>query len=212
MLAAIAVGFAAADTYVVVLALPDMMASVGLNIDELQRAAPIVSGFLLGYIAMLPLMGRIADLRGRVPVLVGSLRRLLGRLAGHGGVVRPGQHGDRPVPAGRRRRRAGAGDARAGRRHLGRRAARPAARAWSAPCRSSAACLGPLYGAVVLASAELAHDLLDQPGRRAWCWRRAPAALAGRARSPARRSPAAARPDLLGAVLGVRRRWSRWRS
>src|SRR4051794_24980813 len=50
-----------------------MMASVGLNIDELQRAAPIVSGFLLGYIAMLPLIGRIADLRGRVPVLVGCL-------------------------------------------------------------------------------------------------------------------------------------------
>ena len=72
-LAAVAVAFAAADTYVVVLALPDMMASVGLNIDELQKAAPIVSGFLLGYIAMLPLMGRIADVRGRLPVLVGSL-------------------------------------------------------------------------------------------------------------------------------------------
>lgn len=72
-LAAVAVGFAAADTYVVVLALPDMMAGVGLAIDELQRAAPIVSGFLLGYVAMLPLVGRIADLRGRLPVLVGSL-------------------------------------------------------------------------------------------------------------------------------------------
>lgn len=72
-LAAVAVGFAAADTYVVVLALPDMMAGVGLSIDELQRAAPIVSGFLLGYVAMLPLVGRIADLRGRLPVLVGSL-------------------------------------------------------------------------------------------------------------------------------------------
>jgi MFS family permease len=72
-LAAVAVGFAAADTYVVVLALPDMMAGVGLSIDELQRAAPIVSGFLLGYVAVLPLIGRIADLRGRLPVLVGSL-------------------------------------------------------------------------------------------------------------------------------------------
>lgn len=72
-LAAVAVGFAAADTYVVVLALPDMMAGVGLSIDELQRAAPIVSGFLLGYVAMLPLVGRVADLRGRLPVLVGSL-------------------------------------------------------------------------------------------------------------------------------------------
>jgi MFS family permease len=72
-LAAVAVAFAAADTYVVVLALPDMMASVGISIDELQRGAPIVSGFLLGYVAMLPLIGRIADLRGRVPVLVAAL-------------------------------------------------------------------------------------------------------------------------------------------
>jgi len=72
-LASLAVAFAAADTYVVVLALPDMMRGVGLSIDQLQRAAPIVSGFLLGYVAMLPLIGRIADLRGRVPVLVFSL-------------------------------------------------------------------------------------------------------------------------------------------
>jgi MFS transporter, DHA2 family, triacylglyceride efflux pump len=72
-LAAIAIAFAAADTYVVVLALPDMMSSTGLHLDQLQRAAPIVSGFLLGYVAVLPLIGRISDLRGRVPVLLGSL-------------------------------------------------------------------------------------------------------------------------------------------
>lgn len=72
-LAAVAISFAAADTYVVVLALPDMMTSTGLGVDELQRAAPIVSGFLLGYVAVLPLIGRISDLRGRVPVLIGSL-------------------------------------------------------------------------------------------------------------------------------------------
>ena len=72
-LAAVAVAFAAADTYVVVLALPDMMSSAGLSVEQLQRAAPIISGFLLGYVAVLPLIGRIADLRGRLPVLVGSL-------------------------------------------------------------------------------------------------------------------------------------------
>ncbi len=72
-LAATAVAFAAADTYVVVLALPDMMSAAGLSTEELQRAAPLVSGFLLGYVGMLPLIGRIADLRGRTPVLVGSL-------------------------------------------------------------------------------------------------------------------------------------------
>lgn len=70
---AIAIGFAAADTYVVVLALPEMMTSTGLKIDDLQRAAPIVSGFLLGYIAILPLIGKISDIRGRVPVLLACL-------------------------------------------------------------------------------------------------------------------------------------------
>lgn len=72
-LAAVAVAFAAADTYVVVLALPDMMGAAGVPIDQLQRAAPIVSSFLLGYVAMLPLIGRIADLHGRVPVLALAL-------------------------------------------------------------------------------------------------------------------------------------------
>ena len=73
VLAALAVLLTAADTYVVVLALPEMMRSVGLNADELGRAAPIVSIFLLGYVAMLPMVGRLADVVGRVPVLTGCL-------------------------------------------------------------------------------------------------------------------------------------------
>jgi MFS family permease len=73
VLATLAVLVTAADTYVVVLALPDILEGVGVGIDELQRATPIVGGFLLGYTATLPLLGRLADLRGRVPVLVGCL-------------------------------------------------------------------------------------------------------------------------------------------
>ncbi|MDN4163602.1 MFS transporter [Nocardioides abyssi] len=73
VLASVAVAFAAADTYVVVLALPDMMTGAGISVEQLQKAAPIISGFLLGYVAMLPLIGRIADLRGRTPVLVAAL-------------------------------------------------------------------------------------------------------------------------------------------
>jgi MFS family permease len=67
------VALASADTYVVVVALPDMMAGVGLGIDELQRATPIISGFLLGYIAILPLIGRLSDLMARQRILLLSL-------------------------------------------------------------------------------------------------------------------------------------------
>src|SRR3954467_37013 len=71
--ASVAVAFAAADTYVVVLALPDMMASTGVPLDELQRGAPIVSGFLLGDVALLPLIARGAALRGPARVRAAAL-------------------------------------------------------------------------------------------------------------------------------------------
>lgn len=71
--AAAAVSLAAADTYVVVLALTDMMRGVGVGIDSLQRATPIISGFLLGYVAVLPLIGRVADLVDRQRVLLACL-------------------------------------------------------------------------------------------------------------------------------------------
>lgn len=71
--ASLAIALAAADTYVVVLALTDMMAGVGLGVDKLQRATPIISGFLLGYIAVLPLIGRLSDLLDRRRILLGCL-------------------------------------------------------------------------------------------------------------------------------------------
>ncbi|WP_342769089.1 MFS transporter [Flexivirga caeni] len=67
--ASIAVALAAADTYVVVLALQDMMNGVGLGVDALQKATPIISGFLLGYVAVLPLIGRLTDLVDRRRIL-----------------------------------------------------------------------------------------------------------------------------------------------
>ena len=71
--ASVAVALAAADTYVVVLALQDMMNGVGLGVDALQKATPIISGFLLGYVAMLPLIGRLADLVDRQRILIACL-------------------------------------------------------------------------------------------------------------------------------------------
>jgi hypothetical protein len=73
VLCAVGILLAAADTYVIVLALPDMMLGVGLDVDQLQQAAPLVSMFLLGYIVVLPLVGRISDVVGRLPVLQGAL-------------------------------------------------------------------------------------------------------------------------------------------
>lgn len=71
--ASVAVALAAADTYVVVLALTDMMAGAGLGIESLQKGTPIISGFLLGYIAVLPLIGRLADLVSRRKILLACL-------------------------------------------------------------------------------------------------------------------------------------------
>lgn len=71
--AALAVALAAADTYVVVLALTDMMAGVGVGIESLQKGTPIISGFLLGYVAVLPLIGRLSDLVDRRKILLWCL-------------------------------------------------------------------------------------------------------------------------------------------
>lgn len=71
--AALAVALAAADTYVVVLALTDMMAGVGVGIESLQKGTPIISGFLLGYVAVLPLIGRLSDLVDRRRILLWCL-------------------------------------------------------------------------------------------------------------------------------------------
>ncbi len=71
--AAAGVMLGAADTYVVVIALPAIMTSVGIDLAHLQQATPIISGFLVGYVAALPLLGRLSDLYGRAPVLTACL-------------------------------------------------------------------------------------------------------------------------------------------
>jgi MFS family permease len=69
-IAAASVLIAAIDTYVIVLALPAIMADIGIGIDQLQAATPIVSGFLLGYVVVMPLLGRLSDVYGRRPLLL----------------------------------------------------------------------------------------------------------------------------------------------
>ena len=69
----LAVLLGALDTYVVVTIMTDIMRDVGIAVNKLQQITPIVTGYLLGYIAAMPLLGRASDRFGRKLLLQVSL-------------------------------------------------------------------------------------------------------------------------------------------
>lgn len=71
--ASLAVTLGALDTYVVVTIMTDIMRDVGIGVNQLQRVTPIITGYLLGYIAAMPLLGRASDRFGRKMLIQVSL-------------------------------------------------------------------------------------------------------------------------------------------
>ncbi|UQX12846.1 MFS transporter [Candidatus Mycobacterium methanotrophicum] len=69
----LAVLLGALDTYVVVTIMRGIINTVGIPVNQLQRITPIVTWYLLGYIAAMPLLGRASDRFGRKLLLQASL-------------------------------------------------------------------------------------------------------------------------------------------
>ncbi len=64
---------AADDQTVIVTVLPEIMLDLKVQINELDRASWTITGYLLGYVAAMPLIGRISDVWGHRNLYVASM-------------------------------------------------------------------------------------------------------------------------------------------
>lgn len=64
---------AADDQTVIVTILPEIMLDLGVQLNELDSGAWTITAYLLGYVAAMPLMGRVSDVWGRKQMYIGAM-------------------------------------------------------------------------------------------------------------------------------------------